>query len=57
MVPLTSTKLTPVVEKIGGDGWDGLLWVQCVADVFVTIMVFIMPWVMFKVDHSAIECI
>lgn len=57
MVPLTSTKHTPAAKKIGSNGWDGLLELQCLADVFVTLMVFVMPWVMFKVDQSAFECI
>lgn len=57
MIPLTSTAHTPATKKIGSNGWDGLLVAQCVADVFVTIMIYAMPWVMFKVDQAASDCI
>ena len=57
MVPLTSTNHTPAHEKNGSTGWDTILVFQCIADVLMTILIFAMPYVFFKVDQAAIECI
>ena len=50
MIPLSSSGHTPIVGKIGIDGWDGLLEAQCIADLFMSIVIFSLAYVMFNVD-------
>ena len=50
MIPLTSSNHTPIARKIGVDGWDGLLEAQCIADLFMSIVIISSAYVMYRVD-------
>ena len=54
MVPLSSSGHTPIAEKIGVDGWDGILEAQCIADLWTSVVIFSLAQVMFTVDQAAI---
>lgn len=57
MIPLSSSNHSPIAEKIGVDGWDGILQAQCIADLFTSIVIFSTAYVMFNVDQAAIAYI
>ena len=57
LVPLTSTNLSPFLEKIGSDGWDGILEIQLFFDLSLSILIFSMGYIMFVADTEASKCI
>lgn len=57
LVPLTSTNLSPFPEKIGSDGWDGILEIQLFFDLSLSILIFSMGYIMFVADTEASKCI
>lgn len=57
LVPLTSTNLSPYHEKIGNEGWDSILEIQLFCDLFISILIFSLPYVMYETDLAASKCI
>ena len=57
LIPLTSTNMTPADLKVGTDGWDSILELQCIADLAVSTVIISMAYVMYNVDSLAELCI
>ena len=57
LVPLTSTNMSPNPEKVGNQGWDSLLEIQLFCDLFISILIFSLPFVMYETDMAASKCI
>ena len=57
LVPATSTNLSPYPEKIGNEGWDSMLEIQLFCDLFISILLFSLPYVMYETDLAAAKCI
>jgi hypothetical protein len=57
LVPMTSTNLSPNHEKIGNEGWDSLLEIQLFCDLFISVIIFSLPYVFYQTDLEASKCI
>ena len=57
LIPLTSTNMTPAEQKVGLNGWDSILELQCICDLAVSAVIFSMAYVMYHIDTAAEKCI
>jgi hypothetical protein len=57
LIPLTSTNFSPTPEKIGSNGWDEILGLQCAADLIVSILIVSSIYVMYQTDTKADLCL
>merc|ERR1712086_580463 len=57
LIPLTSTNLSPVPEKIGTDGWDGILEIQLFFDLLLSVLLLANAKIMYLTDKQVLLCI